>query len=86
MDEMVYTIPLRNAKRAPRWKRANRAIREVYAFLSRHTKTDPSMIKLDSTINEYIWSRGIQKPPSKIRVRAVRFEDGTVVTELVSEK
>ncbi|RLG22546.1 50S ribosomal protein L31e [Methanosarcinales archaeon] len=85
MEERIYTIPLRAAKRAPRWKRANRAIKEVYIFLSRHTKTDPEMIKLDKSINEKIWERGIQKPPSRIRVRAVKLEDGTVEAELVGE-
>ena len=31
------------------------------------------------------WERGIQKPPSRIRVRAVKLEDGTVEAELVGE-
>jgi len=81
-DERVYTIPLRDAKKAPRWKRANRAIKEIYLFLSRHTKTPMEHIRLDPTINHKVWERGIQKPPSRIRVRAVKFEDGTLEAEL----
>ncbi|MHC1570418.1 MAG: 50S ribosomal protein L31e [Methermicoccaceae archaeon] len=81
-DERVYTIPLRDAKKAPRWKRANRAIKEVYDFLSRHTKTPKENIKLDASINHRIWERGIEKPPSRIKVRAVKFEDGTLGVEL----
>jgi len=77
-DERVYTIPLRDAKKAPRWKRANRAIKEIYRFLSRHTKTPREDIKLDSSINHKVWERGIEKPPSRIRVRAVKFEDGSL--------
>ena len=45
-------------------------------------KTDPESVKLDRTINEAIWRRGAQKPPRRIRVRAVRFEDGIVEAEL----
>ena len=37
---------------------------------------------IDPPANEYIWSRGIEKPPSKVRVRALKFEDGSVVVHL----
>ncbi|HDM36204.1 MAG TPA: 50S ribosomal protein L31e [Candidatus Syntrophoarchaeum butanivorans] len=82
MEERVYTIPLRGVKRAPRWKRAKKAISDIRAYLMRHTKSEN--IKLDSSINEKIWERGAQKPPSRIRVR-VTEEDGVVRAELVKE-
>jgi len=37
---------------------------------------------IDPPVNQYIWSRGIEKPPSKVRVRALKFEDGSVVVHL----
>lgn len=80
--ERVYTIPLRKVKNTPRWKRAKRATAEVRRYLEKHLKTEPENIKLDYTINEKLWERGISKPPSKIRVRAVKFDDGIVETEL----
>ncbi|MEA1945347.1 MAG: 50S ribosomal protein L31e [Euryarchaeota archaeon] len=80
--EQIYTIPLRSVKSTPRWKRSKRAVREVRAYLTRHLKTDLASVKLDRTINEAIWRRGSQKPPRRIRVRAVRFEDGAVEAEL----
>jgi len=80
--EQVYTIPLRSVKRTARWKRSKRAIKEVRAYLVRHMKTDVENVKLDRTINEAIWKRGAQKPPRRIRVRAIRFEDGAVEAEL----
>ncbi len=80
--EQIYTIPLRSVKRTPRWKRSKRAVKDVRAYLTRHMKTDPESVKLDRTINEAIWRRGAQKPPRRIRVRAVRFEDGAVEAEL----
>ncbi len=80
--EQVYTIPLRSVKRTARWKRSKRAIKDVRAYLVRHMKTDVENVKLDRTINEAIWKRGAQKPPRRIRVRAIRFEDGAVEAEL----
>ena len=34
---------------------------------------------IDPPVNNYVWSRGIEKPPSKVRVRALKFEDGQYV-------
>ena len=34
---------------------------------------------IDPPVNQFIWSRGIEKPPSKVRVRALKFEDGSVI-------
>ena len=66
--ERVYTIPLRNAKKVKRTIRAPRAIREVQSFLMKHMKAEED--KLDASINEFIWERGIQKIPSKVKVNA----------------
>ncbi|MBP2031230.1 large subunit ribosomal protein L31e [Methanohalophilus levihalophilus] len=82
VKEQVYTIPLRAAKLAPKWRRANRAITLIRKYLIRHMKADPKQIKIDSTINELIWNRGSEKPPSSIRVRAAKFDDGEVQAEL----
>ena len=37
---------------------------------------------IDPPVNNYVWSRGIEKPPSKVRVRALKFEDGSVIVHL----
>lgn len=80
--ERVYTIPLRNAALAPRPKRANRAVTEVRQFLARHMKTGEEQVWIDGPVNELLWDRGIQKPPRRIRVRAIKFEDGIVEVSL----
>lgn len=80
----MYVVPLRKAKRVPRRKRAPRAVRELRSFLQRHTKTDT--IVIDKSLNERLWSRGVQKPLPRVRVKATkRVEDGEefVVAELV---
>jgi large subunit ribosomal protein L31e len=82
-DERVYVIPLRKAKRVPRQKRTPRAVREVRSFLQRHTKVDKVVI--DQKLNESLWSRGIQKPRSRVRVKAtiqVKDEEEYVMAEL----
>ena len=80
-DERVYTIPLRAVKKAPRWKRSKRAIALIREFLMRHTKAE--YLILGNTLNEKIWERGSQKPPSRVRVRVTREEEDTVRAELV---
>jgi large subunit ribosomal protein L31e len=83
LKEQIYVIPLRDVKRAPRWKRSNKAVKDIRAFLAKHMKSED--IKLDRSINEKVWERGSEKPPRKIRVRAMKFEDGQVQAELAEE-
>lgn len=80
--ERVYTVPLRHAALAPRTKRANRAITEIKTFMARHMKTEAEKVWLDNPVNEVVWARGIQKPPRRIRVKAIRFDDGVVEVSL----
>jgi hypothetical protein len=40
-------------------------------------------ILIDSSVNEYLWSRGIQKPPRKISVRVKKADDDIVEVYLV---
>ncbi|MGB9929479.1 MAG: 50S ribosomal protein L31e [Methanosarcina sp.] len=82
VKEQIYTIPLRDVKKVPAWKRANKAVNEVRGFLVKHMKVEATHIKLDKTINERLWEKGCEKPPLSIRVRAVKFADGEVQAEL----
>jgi large subunit ribosomal protein L31e len=84
--ERVYTIPLKVTRTVPIWRRSNRAMAEVRSYLARNMKTPPEKVKLDKSLNEAIWSRGDSKPPMKIRVRAVKFEDGGVEAELAGKR
>ncbi len=83
LKEQIYVIPLRDVKRAPRWKRSNKAVKDIRAFLVKHMKSED--VKIDRSINEKVWDRGSEKPPRKIRVRAMKFEDGQVQAELAEE-
>jgi large subunit ribosomal protein L31e len=82
-EEQIYVIPLRGTRRAPRWKRSNVAIKDIRTYLAKHMKSED--VKLDRSINERVWDRGAEKPPSRIRVRAMKFDDGQVQAELAEE-
>ncbi|MDO5843769.1 MAG: 50S ribosomal protein L31e [Methanocorpusculum sp.] len=81
--EQIYVIPLRDVKCVPCYKRANAAVRDIRKYLEHHMKSED--VKLDKSINELVWARGSQKPPRRIRVRAMKFEDGQVQAELAEE-
>jgi large subunit ribosomal protein L31e len=82
VKEQIYTVPLRDVKKVPSWKRANRAVSEVRGFLVKHLKVESTQVKLDKSINDRLWERGCKKPPLSIRIRAVKFADGEVQAEL----
>jgi large subunit ribosomal protein L31e len=84
--ERVYTIPLGAVKQVPRWRRSNRAMKEVRSYLARHMKTPEENVKIDNSLNEIIWANGGQKPPLRVRVRAVKFEDGGVEAEFAGQQ
>ena len=92
VEERFYTIPLRKAWISPRKKRAPRAGRIVKSFVLKHMKVrteaegeeEAERLVIDNEVNEKLWSRGIEKPPRKIRVRVVKDKEG-VVTVFLAE-
>ncbi len=80
IDERIYVIPLAKARQGPRNKRAKKAVRYLREFMERHFK--PESLIISQEVNEKIWSRGIQKPPRKIKIRATKNIDGLVVCYL----
>ncbi|MBS3815397.1 MAG: 60S ribosomal protein L31 [Hadesarchaea archaeon] len=75
-DEQVYTIPLSDRRKAHKNKRASRAINMIKEFLENHMNTEE--VKIDIDLNEKIWRNSASNPPSKIRVRALKRDDGVV--------
>jgi len=41
---------------------------------------------ISQEVNEKIWSRGIEKPPRKIRVRVTKDKDGNVTVYLAENQ
>lgn len=84
-EERIITVPLRVAMTAPGTKRAKRAVKAIKEHVMRHMKAKTEDIWIDPKINEAIWARGIRKPPKRIRVRAIKFEDELVEVSLPEE-
>jgi len=82
VEERIYTVPLSRAWIRPRQKRAPRAVRILRNFILRHMKIDEESLKISNEVNERLWSRGIQKPPRKIRVRVIKDDEGVVTVRL----
>jgi large subunit ribosomal protein L31e len=81
MEEKIFTINLRkNALKTPRWKKSNKASSTVREYLKRHMKAED--IKIGDSINKQIWSRGDQKPPVKIKIKAIKTDDDVVKAEM----
>jgi large subunit ribosomal protein L31e len=93
VEERVYTIPLARALVRPPKKRAPRAMQMIRAFVTKHMKLEmrveaeeekgelPKLV-INNDVNEKVWSRGIEKPPRKIRVRAAKDKEGNVTLYL----
>ena len=80
IDERIYIVPLYKARHGPRTKWAKKSVRYLRKFMTRHFKPEALIISQD--VNEKIWSRGISKPPRKIKIRATKNLDGLVVCYL----
>lgn len=93
--ERIYTVPLNITMNVPKTKRAPRAIKEIKEFVRKHMaeemteeegeKGEKKDVWVDFKLNEKIWARGIEKPPRKIRIKAIRFEDGLIEVSLPEE-
>ena len=82
--EREFVIPLRASQHQPsRRRRAGHALETVRRFVTRHMKGSPENVWIDPRLNEFIWARGIQHIPSKVRVKAISFEDGLIEVDLL---
>ena len=96
-EERFYTIPLQKALIRPPKGRAPRAMQLIKLFITKHMKMDmkvsedeeaeelPQLV-ISQEVNEKIWSRGIEKPPRKIRVRVTKDKDGNVTVYLAENQ
>jgi large subunit ribosomal protein L31e len=84
--EREFVVPLRASKHQPaRHRRAGHALQTVRRFMVRHMHGKPEDIWIDPHLNTFIWQHGAAHIPSKIRVKAIRFEDGLIEVDLAEE-
>jgi large subunit ribosomal protein L31e len=51
-------------------RKASRAVSEVRKFAQRQMGTED--VRIDTSLNKYLWSRGIKSAPTRVRVRLSR--------------
>ncbi len=73
----VYVVNLREAFKAPRQKRAAKAARYLRSFVAKHVKKED--VRIDTSLNEKLWARGIENPPHKLKIKVAEQEDGSVL-------
>jgi len=85
MVERTYTIPLRKGwLKAPRYRRAKKAVNTVKEFLVRHMKSED--VRLGTHLNLEIWKHGMQNPPSRVKVNVSKDDKNVVRAELFGVK
>lgn len=84
-EERIFTVPLGKCRNLPRTKRARVAMETIRSYIGSHMKVPKSDVWVDASVNDRIWARGIKKPPSRIRVKAIKFEDGLVEVSTLEE-
>lgn len=75
--EKIYVIPLKK-KGFKSSVAAPIAVKRVKQFLTKHMKVEAKDIWMDDSLNDALWAHGKYRMPSKIRVKAVKFDDGVV--------
>ena len=80
-EEKIITINLRKElTKVPKWKKAKQAMKILKKNLKKQTKSE---VKLDKNINEKIWSRSIENPPTKLRVKIIKVDEKSFKAELI---
>jgi len=51
-------------------KRAARAVKEIKKFATQHMRTKE--VRIDATLNKFVWHKGIRNVPTRVRVRLER--------------
>jgi large subunit ribosomal protein L31e len=94
VEERIYTVPLAKAWIMPPHKRTPRAMRMLRIFITKHMKLEakkegeteeekePGQLIISNEVNERMWTRGVEKPPRKLRVRAAKDKEGNVTVYL----
>ncbi|MBW2969781.1 60S ribosomal protein L31 [Candidatus Woesearchaeota archaeon] len=79
--ERTYVVPLRKGwLKAPKYRRAKKAVNTLKEFLVRHMKSED--VRLGRYLNMELWKHGMKNPPSKIKVNVSKDDKNVVKAEL----
>ena len=83
--ERIYTIPLSKSYEYTRVRRVPRAVKILRQFVSKHMKVELGDVLISNMLNNSMWTRSIQKPPRRVKVRIVK-QDSIAHVYLLDEK
>ena len=76
-------VPLRKAWNITRFKRAPRAMQIIREHVIQHLSVrEDEEVWIDPSVNEHIWSRGIENPPRKIKLHVTRHDEPDIPIEV----
>ena len=82
-NESELIVPLRKAWSITRFKRAPRAMQIIKDHVIQHLKVkEDEEVWIDPSVNEHIWSRGIENPPRKVRLQVIRHDEPDIPIEV----
>lgn len=73
-EEKVFTIPLGEARKTRRKKRAQKAVKIIKEFIKKNLNVGE--VRVSSDLNQKIWERGAEKPPRRVRAKAIKTSEG----------
>lgn len=80
-DEKIVTVNIRkDLLKVSKWRRGNRALPAITKTLEKMYKNQ--RIIIGKTLNEGIWKRGLENPPSKLKLKVSKVDDKTVKVEM----
>ncbi len=80
--EREYNVPLRKEfLKVQNNRKAKKAINALRQFIQKHMKSE--QVKIGDMINKEVWAKGIRNPPHHVKVKASKYEDGTVFVESI---
>ena len=83
--ERTYNVPLRKGiRKAPKYMRANKAVRVLRSFLERHMKTNE--VKIGPYLNAKLLEHGRKNVPHHVEVKVVKSKEGIVKAEYAKAK
>ena len=83
-EEREYNVPLRREwLKAPKYKRAKKAVSALRAFIIKHMKADS--VHIGPFLNDDIWKHGMRNPPHLVKVKTKKNEEGVAVVELLGK-
>ncbi len=80
------TISLREVVYVSRKRRSSAAVSLLRGKVARFMKVPSDNVWIDDAVNKFIWKRGIEKPPRKLRVKILKLEEDNSAEVLLPDQ